>query len=787
MRFSLTISRYLIGAILPYFIFAWLLLSVILFVQQASRFADIFFSANIPANLVWQLTLALVPNVIAFTCPMAVLVGVIIGLSKMQSDSELVVIRAAGVGNLQITIPVLLVGIVLSIFAFFINLYGVPLAARIVRQVAVQTAIYKLESPIEPGVFNTEVAGYTIYVRDGDIYDGEWKNIFVHHEDEKTGTVRLVTSSNGRIDSSGELSELVLANAVATTFNKAPGHDTFVSERLGEVRFSIKTKRGELIQRLSSSDMTPEELGLAQLSEYAGKKNGRERTEAQILWQRRIILSITPLIFSLLGTALILRFNRRGRGFGTLIALGILIAYYLLAFLGEQLARTEKITVFQGSLLPIAASMIAIVWFNFSGKLAVLSHIGHRIREWFSGVDLSSLRPARRNFFRDVTTGIRDFDLVVNLLKFYVLTLAFLAVIFLIFTAFELWKFAGTVDGGIVLLAKYLFFLSPFVYTQLAPSAAMIATLTTYVLKSRHNEVVTWTSAGQSVYRLLLPCLVLMLLLGVLNWQIQERIAPSANVRQDELRAQIRSRGLLENKSGKFWVANLRRIYSFEIDPTATSEDRRQTRSTYNTGTSDNVTPYFFARCRAPCAVRTLTVYEFDLETGNLQTLYQIPSAVWEVDRIRFTSTGQETAFDNGQVTTKLVVDGELGEESNPFAEVRKKPSHLNISETREQIRSSESEFERRSFGVALEKKYATIFLPFIIALFTAPFALSLSRKGKAVTVGYAVGLWLLFMGLTSTFEQFGLNGYLTPEVAVWSPLILFAMLGIYLLSRVRT
>src|SRR4030095_12624361 len=353
MRLSLTISRYLVGATLPYFVFSWLLLRVMLYVQQAARFADIFFSANIPTNLVWQLTIALVPNVIAFTCPMAVLVGVIIGLSKMQSDSELVAIRASGVGNLQITIPILVIGILLSIFAFVINLYGVPLAARIVPQGAIQTAIYKLESPIEPGVFNTEIAGYTIYVKDGDIEAGQWQNIFVHNEDDRTGTVRLITSRSGRIDSSGELSELVLENAVATTFNNSPGQQKFVSERIGDVRFAIKTKRGELIQKLSSADMTPEELGLAQLSAYASGKDGAERTEAQILSQPRLALSVTPLIFCLLGTALVLRFNRRGRGFGIVVALACLICYYLLAFLGEQLARTEKISVFEGSLIPI--------------------------------------------------------------------------------------------------------------------------------------------------------------------------------------------------------------------------------------------------------------------------------------------------------------------------------------------------------------------------------------------------------------------------------------------------
>ncbi len=177
------ISKYLLGAIVPYFAFAWLLLSVILFVQQAGRYSDIFFNANIPSSLIWQLTVALIPNVIAFTCPMAMLVGTIIGLAKMQTDSELVAIRASGVGNVQIAVPIMLLGIVLSAFAFVVNLYGVPLAASLVRNVALQTAIKKLESPLEPGVFNTEVAGYTIYVKGGDLETGRWKNIFIYSEE----------------------------------------------------------------------------------------------------------------------------------------------------------------------------------------------------------------------------------------------------------------------------------------------------------------------------------------------------------------------------------------------------------------------------------------------------------------------------------------------------------------------------------------------------------------------------------------------------------------------------
>ena len=179
-KISWQISKYLLTNDGPYFLFSWLLLSVILFVQQASRFADIFFNINIPKGLIFQLTFALLPSVVAFTCPMAILVAVVIGLSKMQGDSELTAIRAAGVGNLQIALPIVVFGLILAGFAFLINLKGVPFASGIVRNIALRTALLKLESPIEPGGFNTEISGYTVYVREGEIEKGLWRNIFIH-------------------------------------------------------------------------------------------------------------------------------------------------------------------------------------------------------------------------------------------------------------------------------------------------------------------------------------------------------------------------------------------------------------------------------------------------------------------------------------------------------------------------------------------------------------------------------------------------------------------------------
>lgn len=757
------ISKYTIQAIIPYFIFSWLLISVILFVQQASRYTEIFFNSNIPQNLVWQLTLALIPNVIAFTCPMAILIGTVIGFSKLQTDSELISIRASGIGNLQITMPVIFLGVALSFFTFCINLYGVPLAAQLVRKIALQTSLYKLESPIEPGVFNSEIDGFTIYVREGNLETGQWRNVFIHNEDKDNQLTRLITSLSGRIDTTNEISELVLENAIINTISLEKNKEKLVSESIREFRMLISTKRGEVIEKLTKTQETPEELGLLELVNFANTKQGREKTEATIIWQRRIILSLTPLFFAILGTSLILRFNRGGKGFGLVLALIYIIVYYLLTILGEQLARTGKVNVLFGSLLPLVANILLIFWF-FQTRRSISGNLFAKIfkTKKFFIINLTSEtdKMSKSKSYVNFTTNILDFDVIKNLFKYFFLSFAFLTIIYIIFTAFELWKFASEIEEGAVLLSKYLFFLIPFIYIQLAPTALMIGIVATFIIKSRQNEIVTWIAAGQSVYRLLLPCFIVVILIGFINWELQENVSPKTNKIQDELRVQIRSRGFLAKKDGKFWVEDNQQIFSFELI------DNKQ---------------YLNPN------VKNLTIYQFAEDYSKLIAVYKSEQGLWEKDKISFAQNAEKIEWINGKVEISTVTNINITRETNPFKTFYQKPSHLTTNELRALLNETESETEKQNYKVAIEKKYATLFLPLIITLLTAPFALSLNKKGTLLTSGYAFGLWLLFMGLTNIFDQFGLNGHLSPKFAVWSPLFLFLILGAFLISKVKT
>ncbi len=764
-RIGKLISRYLVTAIVPYFGLSWLLLSAVLFVQQASRFSEVFFNVNIPAGL----------DLAAYArrcCRMSslsrrlsrLLVGTVIGLTKMQGDSELVAIRAAGVGNWQIAAPIIAIGILCSAFAFVMNLKGVPVAMALVKRTALETAIKKLESPLEPGVFNTELTGYTIYVGGGDIESGSWTDLFVYAEDAGRKQLRLITAKSGRIDTSGQSSELVLEHANVWTLPTVQGAERAqaVAENLGDIRFAIKTKRAELIEQLERADIMAEGLGLAEAAQAGAAQDPVAALEAEIRGNRLILLSVTPLLFSLVGTFIVLRFNRGGRGFGITLSLVVLMGFYLLTMAGEHLVRMGVLDATMGPLVPIAGGLLTLLWLAYAQRFDL-----HRLLEPVVAGGKRLIAERHRlgagDMFIDVTTGLRDFDLIRNLIKNSALTLCFLSLLFVIFTALEMWRYVATVEDGAYLLGKYLVLLLPFVIVNMVPPAAMVGMLATFAIKSRQNELVTWASAGQSAYRLLAPCLVVVLLAGAGNWVFQETVLPWANRAQEATRLVIKNRGAPVVADTRRWVRRGDRIYRFH-------------------SASDNET----ADLRCPGCVSDVRVFELD-NNAVMRTSYHSDTGRWRAGRTELSGNIERYGVNRGTIVPTLVGEAVLAEELDPFTDLPAKPAMLNTFALRRQLAAVESDAERRAIGVTLEKKYTTLFLPLVMVLFTAPLAISLGRSAKAAPIGVAVGLWLIFFTSIAFFDQLGLNGQLTPVAAVWTPLVVFSLIGVYLISRIRT
>jgi LPS export ABC transporter permease LptF/LPS export ABC transporter permease LptG len=756
------IARYVIQGALPYVFLSLVLLTAILFTQQAGRFAELALYTDLPLSLAGEIAAALLPSVLTLTLPVAVLAGIVIGMARMGSDSEIIAIRAAGVGTWSLLWPVLLIGLAATGFATYLHVKEAPQAARDLRRAAVQGALRKLESPVEPRTFNTDITGYVLYVRDGDKVQGTWGRVFVYAQKAGTPT-RIVTARSGRIDSSNDSSELVLSDAVAMTIPTGNGERDYAVERFAQFRIRIDTGRAELFESLSQKDLQTEELDWSELRQQLHTGPVEERREAARTMNRKLSLSVAPFVFALFGGLLGVRVRRGGRGAGILLSLAVTIVYYLISLLGESLARNRTVsTVIGGWMATAVMLLLSLVVLRFD-SLPRLTFAKRWLRKRHAGNQTKSyaaehtLGAGRSGF-----PSLLDTSLFGTLTTSFAIGFVSLVSIFVIFTLFELWRFIGLyhIPAGVV--GKYLLYLLPLVAVELFPATMLITVLITYALLARRNEAVAWWASGQSVYRLMMPGLLFAVAAGAGTWLVQEHLMPSANVKQEALRARIRGgQPRAITKTGRQWLASPenRRLYSYEFDEQAK-------------------------------LLREPAVFELDDEAVHLKRVTTGKLGWW-------TNGNQLQVSDAESVTLTGMVIGRQHEAETMLAGVDPpqvfrptvdKPSQLSVTALTSYLKASKQRgVDVAALAVAVQRKYVSPFSVLVMAFIGMPLALAFGRRGAIVALCVAVGVSVAYWGISGGFQQLGNHGLLPPEVAAWAPAVIFAAAGTYFLSRVRT
>jgi lipopolysaccharide export LptBFGC system permease protein LptF len=756
------VERYIVAAILPYLGLSLLLLTFVILAQQAGKFVEILGSADPSLDAVADIALGLIPNILIFTLPMSVLIGIATGLSKLGSDSELIAMRAAGVGPWRFFSPVLLLGVVFTLLTLYVGFEIAPRASSMLRDAALKVALSKIESPIQPHTFNTEMPGKVVYVRDGDKARGQWGRVFIHWQDEERD-LRLITARNGRLDVTGEQTELVLNDAVVTTLpsnreKQSAASAQVVTESSAQFRLRLNTGRNALVKKFQERRTEIDELDWGELTGKAREAQGQEKITLLTALNKRLSLCFAPLAFALLGAGLGGRLKRLGRGQAVIISIGAMLVYYLMMLGGEHLSRS-------GALSPYIGNWIATGLAAATGLISLLLNernvsVGLRARLLTSAA--RSAQPKAGRSRNSMFLGLLDRSLLRVVFLNFMLAYASLLLIFLIFTMFELLRFISSSEWRLVFL--YLLYLIPFASMSLVPISLLVAVLVTYAILARRNEVIVWWASGQSLYRLSLPTILFSLLISVALGLLQENVLPQANRRQESYRAQIRG-GLNRaiTPAGVQWLAvpDSLRLYSYKYG------DEGRT-------------------------LLTPVAYEFDPEGVHLKRLIVGREGKWngthELDfhgaEIREIGRMDRRGIDRVE---KYTIAETIPAQS--FKPLLNKPSELNSKALSEYIRTLKNvrPDEITSLRVALYRRSADITTPTILALLGIPFGVFFGRRSAFWALGAAIVIGLLLWGCASAFQQLGNYKILPAVIAAWGTPLIFTALGLLLFSRART
>ena len=779
------IDRYLARELVSPFFFGGALFTFFLVIDRIYHLTDLVITKGVPFYLVVQLLVFMLPQFLAHTLPMALLVAVLLAGGRLAGDLEITGFKAAGVSPLRLFRPVfawaLLVATVTATLTLVIN----PLANGVFQRQLFRILQARAVSGLSERVFNATFGDVIIYTEDVSASQVALRGLLVSDErDPKVS--RIITAREGRLltDEENRRITLRLINGAVSEADVLPavppavrsgitggGGGAASAARYRLTNFSIYDMSLSVdspLKSTSKAEKPEKDLSLPDLTARIAAlgKEPALRTPFLVEWHKRFALPVAALVFTLVAFPLAIRSHRGGRSIALVASLAILVSYYLVLSSLENSALRQRLPVWLAIWTPnllfcaIGSTLLAATTLEWRAP---------RLRPLWQAVEaVRQSLPERRQIGIRVMAGARESTHILDryLVREYLVLLGIgLAVAATLFVVIDLLQ---TLDRFIRIKPPLLYVLEHFLYRVPAalhdglPVVTLVATIFLFLALARYHELTAMKAAGMSLYRVALPVLLVGLGVAVVSGLFQEILLPRLNELGDEV-DRVKIRGQLPRhlqSRERLWLrASDTRFYRVEL---------------LAPGTGD---------------MYGMTVLEVDPTFRLLSRLdarrAHVSAEGWELTDGAFREFGPK-----GEVSTIpfAMTALDMQEDLEDFTKIHKPIAAMSYWELRDYINRLEATgFQVKKYLVELYSKLSFPLVNMIMVLVAIPFSLQAPRGGRLFGVGLAIAIMAGYLVVHYIALAFARADLLPPLLAAWTANIIFLGLGTSLFLRART
>ena len=797
------LTRYIFREVISHAFLGLVLFTFIIFMRDLGRLLELIVRNSAPLPSVAEIFFLTLPTTFTVTLPMGVLVGILIGLSRLAADSEVTAMRASGFGVGLFLRAVSIFAIGVWGLAMLNSIYIAPKSAAAL--VALQNRLKSSQASfeIQPRVFYEEFKNTVLYVQDA-IPEGDrslWRGVFLADTSDPASPKVTVADRGVLLNDSPDNLRFHLEDGSQqqlevkgkdqysiTTFESTdipiavPASNERASDLLPVAQLSLR----ELLANAAREHKAAADLvigGTAVERDLAVRAKAYDELKAryyEIEFHRRFGLPAACLVLAMVGIPLGLAARKGGKSTGFVLTIALVFVYYVFSLLGVSLGRQGKLSpwlaVWGGNLIFFLCGLV-LLWRSdrMPGEVGNLGRLWAKlVRAWHS---LGAMRPNRwqQSDFANRRQGKKRFsarfplildDMILrDFVMYLAMILATLLILALVFTFFELFTDIVRNKVSVLLLMEYLLNLSPSLIYQMTPVAVMLAVLITFGLMQKSSELTAMKATGISLYRATLPVIVLSALFAGGLFLFDQVYIPHTNKRQEILRNEIKGKPAQTYlQANRQWIVGGNdEIYYYQLFDADTN------------------------------TFRGISIFEFDPKSFQLTRRISAAQAHWEPGLNKF-------VFEDGWVrslkgssiqdykTFEVATFNELHEDPNYFKKEVRQSSEMDYRELRNYIEDlQQSGFDTVKLRVQLGKKMSYPLITLVMAVLAIPFAVSGRTGGALAGVAFAIAIAVIYIGTAGLFEAMGNANQLPAMLAAWSPDLVFGLAAGYMLLRVPT
>lgn len=347
------LQRYLLSELASPTLLGLIVFTFVLLATHLFRLVDLLINRGVPMTLFLQFVGTLVPPLLILTAPMALLVGVLLGVGRLAADSEIMAMRTSGVHLMTVFTPVLFAAMLLASGLWLANRSWVPglieFNADLLDKIKVIVAstleagrVFRPSSDADVALYfhhrnplTQRMEGITLKVIAGGV------------QTRNAQSELVATSREGRINAN------VLDGWMEIILNDGTLHHFDTATTVTDVRYYV-ARYDELHWRLTltkkdknkpgkparkAREMTNHEITKT-LQEPALNVDDRGSLTAEV--QQRRSIPLACVAFVLLGVPLAIRVRPTGKAVAFSIAFGLIFFYYIMLKWGVSLCQNSS-------------------------------------------------------------------------------------------------------------------------------------------------------------------------------------------------------------------------------------------------------------------------------------------------------------------------------------------------------------------------------------------------------------------------------------------------------------
>src|SRR5271156_2967899 len=334
------LDRYICREVITHAFLGLAVFTFVFFVPQLVRLMELVVRHTAGFGNVALLFLCTLPPVLAFTLPMAVLVGVLIGLGRLSADSEIVALHASGISLRRLLVPIGFVAAITGVLTLATTFWLGPLSWRTLDRLELRLLASQAPFSVQPRVFDERFPHLVLYVQDVEATAARWHGVFLAESEAEAGS-HLTLAEDAIVIAGSDRSNFELHLGPGTTHEfdpSEPSHYSVTTFGSSDLPIQVSPAVSRTSANLSDAEQPTRDL--------LGATRSTSSLTARTEFQRRLAFPAACLVFALLGVTVGVRPRRGGRAAGFALTLILISTYYFVFVAGarySQIGRTPPI------------------------------------------------------------------------------------------------------------------------------------------------------------------------------------------------------------------------------------------------------------------------------------------------------------------------------------------------------------------------------------------------------------------------------------------------------------